>query len=405
MTIAYPPSRGGARDAARDQRLIAVDGRHARLRYAGWRRVRLALQPPSPTEPLSGLYISQSGHALMALASAIQEAGLGGSLGRLRLPTGDFFGEPLVLGAGRFWNERPLASRVAVLLPCIAYGDALALAGAFGVARALRPSLRFDAYLNPCCDAGARVFRMSDAISRIRFLPVCLSGLLRYDAVVDLHDLRFSRELPLVESALAALGIDQEATRLSKVDRLLRRGRPSDLIARRLGELRGNGERLVLVCTRASTPVRTMPAQFAHDLCSSAPPGWQLISAEPNAPGPASSVARLSRDFRSFVHIASKCDAIVTVDSAAMYVAAALGKPCVAFFTNNIGVVWAAPYPKVLPIQVGDPGPLAAVHGGDEAALVGYASSQWERVDPRGAWNVLEDVWGERVALAGRRSL
>jgi ADP-heptose:LPS heptosyltransferase len=122
---------------------------------------------------------------------------------------------------------------------------------------------------------------------------------------------------------------------------------------------------------------------------------WALVTANPNSIRHEQVLdwSKASSSFEDFAHIMSVCDASLSVDTAAYYIADALDVFSIAFFTNNLGTVWADPYPRVTPIQVGEPGPLGTLHGSTDPNLIAYADKLWTPAHIKVAVDMLAELF------------
>ncbi len=279
-------------------------------------------------------------------------------------------------------------ARIAVITQDLGFGDCLALLSALKEVefrirrRGLVPKVAiFANFCSPVID----LFRLCKSVAEIHLMPQPLSMFATYSAVIDLSKARFSCERCLVDSMLEAttinpLDVPRERKRVV-IDQV---PKPSARIRRDIAKVRQKYRRLVLLSPIATGPTRCMPlsAMSRLRLAMNKQKEWLIITTHPGlVPQGFLDLSYLAHGFTDFISIIWMCDAVISVDTSAFYVADGLNKPAVVLFTTNHADVWSAPYPKVWPIQVGQIGPLGDAHRSSEPNLVRYAESQWDYVD------------------------
>lgn len=204
---------------------------------------------------------------------------------------------------------------------------------------------------------------------RVRTLPVSLHDFFQYDAQLDfsgmLHDdLYLSAHM--TDFVLARMGIDPQTVADLEKEPVLRLGRrPDPLLTMALEQARreARGKRMVAVIFQ-SARVRTMPEERAADLLRFLGNDYQPVIIMPphgdsrlflQTYGLGEAVvdlSRFSRDFAAYMGLLAGMDAIVSVDTSAVHIGGALGKPTVGIF-NSIAMEQRIRYsPTVVGIQL-----------------------------------------------------
>jgi hypothetical protein len=393
VTVEYFQVQSARRPPSEQRAYKTIDGPPTRPSRTIARRRRLELKPVDAGIPYSGLYVVPDGHSLESFTVILQDAGIPMSVvKRIKGLTFSDMAKALglsLLTTGLDINhiKRRELVHIAIGLPCLAYGDALATISAL---KCFKEELeeggincRLTLITNPCTDVEP-LYMMCDVIDEIRYFPFAVTDLYAIDTFIDLTSMSMGRNTSLVDSVLSALGVSPTAVE-EKRKRIPSLQLPlNETIHRLAARARQTHGRLLFLSPSASSDIRTMPPFALQAIIDSvaAISDWTLVTAVKSLQNKnVLNWSSVSQCFTDFMAIIGECDAVITVDTSALYVADYFDKPTLAFFVNNIGAVWSAPYPFINPIQVGSPGPLAAVHASSDADLIAYSHKQWSTLD------------------------
>lgn len=368
---------------------------------------RLYLQKYFGMEPLDTVYFVPDEHALGYLVEILNRLEI--SIKLLSLSRGrellglcpglQILGPDLRVDDIHF---KPGVAKIAVVIQCLGFGDCLAtLCALREVAR--RVTLRgavpsMEIFANPCSQV-LDLFRRCEHITAIHITPQPIASLAGFDALLDLTNAEFLHTRSLADSMLEAatvppISVPADRKRIA----LVPAPEPSPEVLALAERERRRGSRLVLIAPLASGPTRCMPLGALSRLAVSIlkKPRWSPIVASAGIVTQGfNDWSHLSSTFDDFCGIVSVCDAVVSVDTAAYHVADAYDKPALVFFTTNPADVWSAAYPYVIPVQVGDVGPLAGKHISSEPDVVHYAEMQWDGVNFEAVLDRLEHYMGK----------
>jgi len=270
----------------------------------------------------------------------------------------------------------------------LALGDGVVALNAIAWLKQLHPQLEITLYhaerLPPA--AHALVALQPQALHALRPLPAPLHAMLADGLVVDLGDFVFWDEfqrLPMVDFFFWALGLDAAAVpREHKQNRWLRaqvwpQTRPDlDAVL--------DAAPYCLFVPRASSALRSLPPAL-WPLCIdflSARYGLRVLGAEPMVHPNYQCIAAHVTSTPAFLRSVAKARCVLSVDSAAVHLAAGFGVPALALFNTIAPALRVASYEGVQALDLRDPA-LHGLHTSDDAALLEHADAQWRLQLPR----------------------
>lgn len=285
-----------------------------------------------------------------------------------------------VLHAGRcrFRRRRSSGSALHVLNGMgVTLGDSVIGMGVLAWMKSRRPSCRIHVYRSPHSPPYVeRLYQLANTIIEpVRYLPWPLENLPKQ--VIDLSDFlhwpRFATE-PMVDFFLEALGIDPQAVPAHAK-------RNSWLAALTLPALppRWKGRPYVLMCDRASTPLRSIPLRHAIALVDRiwehyrlpvvgfhalAHPRWHDVSG----------LAASTDQFMAWIRSAR---AVIGADSSAVHLAAGFDIPMLAGFTSINPSLRVRDYPRCTAIDLRTP-LTDGLHCSDDPDLLHEVDRCWK---------------------------
>lgn len=186
------------------------------------------------------------------------------------------------------------------------------------------------------------LFDASPAVAFTGCLPMPVSELLEYDAYIMLdgrNDRPEFNSQPLFDYYLDALNADKKAVPAARKRPEMNAGYFAGYAPKEpFTSLKESGKKLLFFNPFASTPVRSMPMSTARTaaLELAEKSGWHVVSAaqlgvsHPNY----TEVGHLTQHFAVFAACISRCDALLSVDTAAYHLSEAFGLPGRVIFTT-----------------------------------------------------------------------
>ncbi|GGP27227.1 glycosyltransferase family 9 protein [Silvimonas amylolytica] len=263
----------------------------------------------------------------------------------------------------------------------VALGDAVVGLAVLEQLRRQNPHLDITVYLSPHTPAHVQeIYTLATHIVTIRLLPLALTDIRDTpDSVwIDLSDFMFRpafNQLPMHDFFALSLGLAPEQLDLAARQNTWLRAIPRPALPATLPG------RYSLLCHRASTPLRSMPdyirrpwvqhwlathshalAGFAQDATS----GWHDLTS-------------WSTTLPHFMAVIAGAEQVISVDSAAVHLAAGLGIPCKALFMGIDPGLRVASYPLCEAEQLDETGNLRGLHHARHEEDKTQAQACWRR--------------------------
>ncbi len=224
---------------------------------------------------------------------------------------------------------------------------------------------------------------------KLHQLPVSLSELMTCDAVIDLDgmvDAPEFHELPMIDYLLKRMSVPPGSVP-AELKRIRFPIASPDAPGQGLILPPANGRHRVFLNPLAATPVRCVPARHIpsiltamHDL------GWTVHTignANSDSP-PIFDLSGKMPAFTDYVSVLAQMDVIVTVDSAALYVADLLNLPALAMFATVPPQLRIPYYPTVKGLLLGPADHrLRRVHESHDPADIQEIESLWDKYLPQ----------------------
>jgi hypothetical protein len=258
----------------------------------------------------------------------------------------------------------------------VTLGDSIIGMNALAWLKARHPRLHIHLYRTPHAPPFVeRLYAMArHIVFRVSYLPVPAAGL--PDEVVDLSDFlhwpAFDRE-PMVDFFFRGLGmVAEDVPAAAKANRWLAqlplpplppawRGRP-----------------YVLLCDRASTPLRTLPQAQAAGLADRVWQAYRLpvCGLHPVAHSHFHDISAHSHSLDRYLAWVRGASVLVGVDSSAIHVAAGFDVPTLAFFVSIDPALRVRDYPRCRAVDLRSP-LTQGLHASDDPAVAVEVARLW----------------------------
>jgi Glycosyltransferase family 9 (heptosyltransferase) len=230
------------------------------------------------------------------------------------------------------------------------------------------------------------LYQRSGLADGIHRLPAPVRQLAGYDGYLELSADHVDGALPWIDGCLRALGVEPETVPAArKRNRLAVDAEAAERVASTIAETRAGGRPVLLFHPKASTSIRSFPAERVrpfveallertdYAVASAAPLGFS----HPRV----FDWSGVSRTFDDFVALIASADAFVTVDTSLYHVADAFDVPGVVLFTSIDPALRVAYYPFADGIQLRPGNRLLGTHFSEDPEDVAYAESLWDDLD------------------------
>lgn len=236
----------------------------------------------------------------------------------------------------------------------VTLGDSIIGLTALDAIRRQHPQTRFIVYRPALAPTYVEaLYQLSDGVVMTpRALPFPLDALPANETCIDVGNQLFwpaFASMPMIDFFLWALGVEPSTVPAEhKSNDWLRR---LDLPALPAA---WQGQRYVLFCPTASTPVRSIPAGLHAAMVERLWQRWGLpVLGFGAVDHPRyANVAALSPDTASFLAWAKGASFVLTADTAAVHIAAGFGVPTTAFFTTIAPVLRVRDYARCTPVTL-----------------------------------------------------
>lgn len=263
----------------------------------------------------------------------------------------------------------------------VALGDSVIGLTAIRALQYLNPQLATTLYRPAKApDYVEQLYRLADGIvTQCRPLPFSLQAIDERDVRIDVGNHVFWPDfstLPMIDFFLAALGVDPKEI----PGELKRNTWLQELALPTLPSPWNKGD-YVLFCPQASTPIRTIPAEFHTQLVENL---WRQYSLPVLGFGYVdhaqyTDISNLSSDTGHFLAWIKHASAMLTCDSAAVHAAAGFNIPTQAFFTSIVPTRRVRDYSLCEPVFVAVP-ELAHLHSSAQDSHIELVKLAYQRV-------------------------
>lgn len=297
----------------------------------------------------------------------------------------------------------PQRLRVAVVNQfCSAFGDSIVLLTALRCFRSVLEQCtkvdRLTLLQHPDNREAEEMFLASGVVDSVEHLPAPLAVLTGYHAYADMSPAYANGNRPWVDEMLAMLGVAPQSipSAWKRNGSVPNRCSAAEL-EERLGNIKQQQRRVVLLHHRASTSIRSIPDAALDDILESllGHTDWHVVSAlrVSFAHPRFHDVSALTTSFADLAFVVSQCDGVLCVDTSVYHLADALEVPAVVLFTSILPAMRTCYYPTVKGIFVGDAhGRLVGKHSSNDPADLEYAASLWADFDIRPAAEALTEM-------------
>lgn len=220
--------------------------------------------------------------------------------------------------------------------------------------------VRIELFQTPYNPGTALVYERCRAVDAVHPLPASLSELLAFDAFFDFSEGRLPAGVPWPDAFFDAAGIDPASVPVHRRRNQLTIAPDVRLqLAQEVANVRSRGRPIVLLHTKASTPLRSVPRTHLNGIVSGLldQTDGVIVSVEPLDGVRASTRvvdwSDFSRTLDHFAFLISQADMFVSVDTSVFHVADALDVPGVVLFTTQRPSWRIRDYPFVSGMLVG----------------------------------------------------
>jgi 2-polyprenyl-3-methyl-5-hydroxy-6-metoxy-1,4-benzoquinol methylase/ADP-heptose:LPS heptosyltransferase len=252
------------------------------------------------------------------------------------------------------------------------------------------------------------IYQQEKIINRIQMLPLPLTEIFKFDTFVDFTSMvirdNFDNQ-PMIDFYLDSLAIDTKAVDSKEKRSFVKLNeRVVNVMKPEMAALRSLNRPLLMLHTRASVPLRSMPDDVAIKTIEYyiKNTDYQIVMADcPAAIEKAFACEERFTKIQSgmasadyFSYIVSQVDAIVTVDTVTYHIADSFNKPTAVIFTSIDPGIRIQYYPYVGGVALApqDKNPIAGKHIGYTQQENDLAAQLWTQFNPADTIQLLDIV-------------
>lgn len=248
------------------------------------------------------------------------------------------------------------------------------------------------------------LYSQESIVNRVLYLPITIEALCQYDAVVD-NSAMIIREnfsdRPIVDFYLENMGIDPASVTDKEKRAYIKLSRSSqkslEITEKVLRQYKDN--KLIMVHTSASTPLRSMPKKYIGKVIN------ELLHADKNnvvvtyddfsdIKGNINltlgknkhrhiNLHFKSGDFNTYAYMIGMMDALVTIDTSAYHIADSFDIPTAVIFSTINPELRLRYYPYAKAVQLATDNKLMGIHVSDKKEHMDYIDGLWSKLDTK----------------------